>query len=357
MSLIVTAIHHLIHPFTPEFLNIFVHSLHAADQSLFVPTFTALEGNIHLRSSPKPATIQGMTDETELTPNSAEDTALDTSAEEVDAAEPATSEPEALETVPQPSDSANTESQSASEADDQMYSLIALETDGLDVDQALAAVASLSDLVAEREAAADAVEQAAAEAEEAHVETETRPDYPPFPKPPLLSLQRGQMASVVPALVLMLIGAWLTLALTNQTPPPGWLVVSVVGGGIGVTFLAQWLGSGRWSNGALLLGSGILFSAIVFAVLAAETGLVQDYPFFVVAWAGAFLLTGILAHPPHRRLTLIGLALAVSGIAALGVTNGMLDSTLLSTLANFWWVIVIALVVIWLLPIIQRLRP
>lgn len=78
-----------------------------------------------------------------------------------------------------------------------------VEVGDLDVDAALQAVSSLSDMIAEKEAVEQAV--ATAEAERSAREEEFRSN--PFPRPPMSSLQRGQIASIVPALALIAIGA------------------------------------------------------------------------------------------------------------------------------------------------------
>ncbi|MFN8452244.1 MAG: hypothetical protein U0521_27520 [Anaerolineae bacterium] len=159
-----------------------------------------------------------------------------------------------------------------------------------DVDAALAAVASLSELMPEREAEA----QARADSRQSAATFE-----PEMPMPPLTTLRRGQLGSVVPALLLIGFGAWLTLTTTGGAPPDAMLVAGVVIGGIVLTLLAQWLGTGRWSRGVVFFALLILLvtGVVVFSVQPGGIDLGRGYPLLAVAVGLAMVLAGFLARP------------------------------------------------------------
>ena len=119
-----------------------------------------------------------------------------------------------------------------------------------DIDAALAAVASLSEMMPEREAEA----QARADSQQG-----TPTFVPEMPMPPLTTLKRGQLGSIVPALLLIGFGAWLTLTTTSGTPPDPLLVAGRDRRrDHAVTLLAQWIGTGRWSRGVLFFALLVL---------------------------------------------------------------------------------------------------
>ncbi len=110
-----------------------------------------------------------------------------------------------------------------------------------DVDAALSALSSLNVL------AADAPREAFAPQEVILSEE--------LPQPPLATLERGTTPSVVPALLMIAAGVFLTfyLASGNPMPAPQYLV----GGGLilfGISSLTWWLGTSRWARGSLLVG-------------------------------------------------------------------------------------------------------
>lgn len=234
-------------------------------------------------------------------------------------------------------------------------------TDGLDIEAALAAVSTLSDMVAEQEAAEQArLMQVEADAE-ARAERQARIENPErfFAVPPMTTLQRGQLASVLPAIVLMLIGAWLTLNLTTtQTTPDNTLVLAAAAGGATLIFLARWIATGRWSRGSLFMALTALFGGgLLFYLTQSNTpGLANGWPLLLSALGIAIALTGLLGYPADRRLLLPGLALIIAGIAGLVITAGMVSSEITATLANLWPAAVLVVVVLTLLPVIFRQR-
>jgi hypothetical protein len=295
-----------------------------------------------LRKTSKVATIHGMTNEeqnrvseTEQVADSAEWSAGDAP------------ETQAIENDP----SASVESDS----------LPGNVTDGLDLEAALAAVSTLSDVVAEQEAEEQArLVQAEAEAE-AQAEAQARVESPElfFPVPPLATLKRGQLASVVPALVLMGVGAWLTFSLTIQRElPDTGLLLAVAASGIVLILLARWLSSGRWARGTLLFALIVVFSGAVLAFLFLQPGLGvgKGWPLIVTATGIAVCVSAFLSQPVERQLVMPGLILIVAGLAGLVITLGLLNGTALTLVASLWPVAVAVVVILWLIPVIFRQR-
>jgi hypothetical protein len=233
-------------------------------------------------------------------------------------------------------------------------------TDGMDIEAALAAVSSLSDMLAEQEAAEQArLAQIEAEAQAA-AERQARLEHPEqfFPVPPMSVLHRGQMASVVPALVLIAVGAWLTFSFTTKASLDSGLVAAVIAGSLGLILLVRWLGSGRWTRGSLFGGLTLLFSAglLFFLLSPASPGIAAGWPLLLVGFGIAALLAGILSAPRDKRWILPGLGLVVAGAAGSVVSLGLLDETFVNTAAALWPVALIAVALIWLLPVVFRQR-
>jgi hypothetical protein len=241
--------------------------------------------------------------------------------------------------------------------------IVAIEvpvTDGMDIEAALAAVSTLSDMLAEQEAAEQArIAQIEAEAQAA-AERQARLEHPEqfFPVPPMSVLHRGQMVSVVPALLLIGIGAWLTFSFTTKAPPDASLIIAIGLGGIGLVLLVRWLGSGRWARGSLFSGLSLLFTAglLFFLLSSPSPGLLQGWPLLLIGIGIAAALTGFLALPRHRRLLLSGLGLIVAGIAGSIVTMDILSNDFVTTVASLWPIALIAVAIVWLLPVIFRQR-
>jgi hypothetical protein len=135
-----------------------------------------------------------------------------------------------------------------------------------DVDLALAALSNLNDLAREEEPAP---------ASDDLFDTPVTDDAPDsqtvisvFPQPPLSQLERGQAASVVPSLVLIGVGAFLTFLLTTKTPLPS---DDFVGGlalvGMGISAMSYWLSSGRWSKGSLVVGIVLALAGVGVVLL------------------------------------------------------------------------------------------
>ena len=231
--------------------------------------------------------------------------------------------------------------------------------DSLDIDAALAAVSTLDDMLAEQEAqeqARIAREQAEAEARQ---QRELRLKNPElfFPMPVLMTSQRGRIDSVVPALVLIVRGAWLTFTLTTTEalPEPAWLLAAAAAS-IGVISVARWLASGRWSAGVLFVGVLILALGVALGVLLISGTLVTAWPLLLTAVGTAFILVSVLLRGFDLRLFFPGLVIALAGLAGYAVTGGWLPGDLLATFTAFWPVIVVIALVVLVLPGLFR-RP
>ena len=218
-----------------------------------------------------------------------------------------------------------------------------------DIDAALAAVASLSEMMPEREA-------------EALVRADARQGKPTFvpemKMPPLTTLKRGQLGSLVPALLLIGLGAWLTLTTTSGTPPNPLLVIVVVIGGIVLSLLAQWLGTGRWSRGALFFALLVLLIAgvVVFSVQPKGLDLLRGWPLLIVALGLAMMLSGLLARPVSGRLLLPGFLIVLSGAVGLTVTLNLIPTNLLSIATPLAPVMLVIVLILWMLPLLFRRR-
>lgn len=234
-------------------------------------------------------------------------------------------------------------------------------TDGLDIEAALAAVSTLSDVIAEQEAVEQArVARIEAEAL-AKAEHQARLEHPErfFAVPPLTGLKRGQLASVIPALWLIGLGAWLTftLATTHTAPDPVWVGV-VIALGIGLSLITRWLASHRWAHGSLFFGLlSLLWGGLFFYVnQPGAFGFAATWPLFVVACGLAMVLTRLLTPSAQSRLMLPGLILIMAGIAGAVITMGLLPDNLTFMAASLWPVALVIMVAIWVFPLVFRQR-
>lgn len=234
-------------------------------------------------------------------------------------------------------------------------------TDGLDIEAALAAVSTLSDVIAEQEAAEQArVARIEAEAQ-AKIERQARLDNPErfFSVPPMSMLKRGQLASIIPAVWLIGIGAWLTFTLaTTRTPPDTSLLIVVIALGLGLTFVARWLASHRWARGSLFFGLVcLLFGGLFFYINQPNAfGFASAWPLFIAAIGLAMLLTRILTIPGDKRLTYPSMIFIVAGLVGAVITMGLLPTNITVVAASLWPVAVVIIVVIWLFPLVFRQR-
>ncbi|MBA3868639.1 MAG: hypothetical protein H0X30_05760 [Anaerolineae bacterium] len=234
-------------------------------------------------------------------------------------------------------------------------------TDGLDIEAALAAVSTLSDVMAEQEAAEQArVARIEAEAQ-AKAERQARMDNPErfFSVPPLMTLKRGQLVSVIPAVWLIGLGAWLTFSLTTtRTTPDSSLLTLVIALGLGLTLLARWIASRRWARGSLFFGLVcLLFGGLFFYINQPNAyGFASVWPLFVVAFGLAMLLTRFLAVPAEKRLSFPAMILIIAGLAGAVITMGLLPTNITVVAASLWPVALVIIVLVWLSPLVFRQR-
>ncbi|MDZ4765533.1 MAG: hypothetical protein SGI73_13360 [Chloroflexota bacterium] len=226
--------------------------------------------------------------------------------------------------------------------------------------------AALSDLVASEEAALDAERKA-----------KPLPVYRTrYPMPPMHKLPRGHLGSILPAILLMLIGAWLTLTGTgglsgilpaDSLPPelasvlltPSPLIIAgVIVGALVISVLGYALGTGRWTRGLVFAALCIVGVAVVFALSLQPGGidLVRGYPLLLLALAVALLLAGLVARPIQRQVFAPALLLALAGGVGLAFTAGYAPSNLLASAAPFAPVVLALLALVWIAPAIVRRR-
>jgi hypothetical protein len=298
------------------------------------------------------------TDERNITPDGAElpkPVSLESlSSDEVRFAPPI--EPEAQPDTVQAAEKTETQITEASVEESE-----SVVTDGMDIEAALAAVSSLSDMLAEQEAAEQArLAQVEAKAQAA-AERQARLESPElfFPVPPMPSLNRGQMTSVLPALLLIATGAWLTFTLTTTKAPPDPLITTeIVAGGIGLGLVMRWLSSGRWARGSLFFGVLLILSSGSIFYLSQPTspGWRVGWPLLLITLGAAFFLAGVFSIPRNRSLVLPGLIFIVGGAAGFVITLGVLSSEVATTIGTLWPGALVLVVILLGLPLIFRQR-
>ncbi|MFN8371625.1 MAG: hypothetical protein U0694_01930 [Anaerolineae bacterium] len=101
--------------------------------------------------------------------------------------------------------------------------------------------------------------------------------------------------------------------------------------------------------------SAMLLCALVLGAIAI-TGALQIYPLLLVALGAAFWLTAQLARPRDLRLMFPGSLLVVGGLAGLVVSSGVLGTDFSSIAASVWFIPVIMLLILWLIPVFRRGR-
>lgn len=243
-------------------------------------------------------------------------------------------------------------------------------TEDIDVVGALAALASLQDLARDEQAPAkeeaseelqefERIESSDEESPEEGVIASAEAPSPYetiFPRPPVSALHRGQLASVVPALLLIGIGGYLTFALTisNMAIDP-MIIVAILVAGVGLMLLAQWLSSSRWAMGnfffamLLLLGGGTL----AYLLLPTNLNLMQGWPLLITALGTSLVLTDLFV-PSGRRLWFLGLLLAIASLAALSISMNLIPANIASIFGSIWPIPLLLLVVILLVPLFRR---
>ena len=187
----------------------------------------------------------------------------------------------------------------------------------------------------------------------------TPPNYrPALPAPRPLALRRGSPGSLVPALFLIGIGAWLTVANVTHTPVNPLLFGAVVSGGIVLSLVAAWFGNGRWSRGLVLVVLLALFAA-GGGVLIADAGMgsaLTAYPLILSALGVAILLAALLARPRDRGLLGPAIVFIAAGIVGYLVLNGAVPAGLVNAASLYWFVPAVLLLILVALPLFVRRR-
>lgn len=299
-----------------------------------------------------------MNDETEPTP--IEDDNLEALPESVDAIIDAESDESLLESYV---DADANDIESETSIDDDIMDIIDdsddMMGDALDIDAALASVGTLEEELAEREAQEQAEREYIEAQRQAEAEEAQRRASHYFPRPPLLSLKRGEMASVIPALVLMAFGAWLTMTLTTNDGKLNESLTLVLGmASIGLILVTQWMTSERWSRGTGFLGLTLLLSSGLMVFLANDAQLgYEGYPLVIVILGLSMLLIQFLSQPIGINLTFIGIALIVAGMIGLIVSTGIIEGQEWKDIAQVAWIPVLIIVLFMIgIPLVLNRR-
>lgn len=234
--------------------------------------------------------------------------------------------------------------------------------DVMDIDAALAAVSQLNlltqDEVEDRDiddaeyrdlAPGDQIQPFQRDSEPAH--------YVEFVQPREMTMSRGQLASVIPALVLIVLGGWLTFTLTTsgQAPSVGLLVPILMIAG-GVIFLSQWLTSERWARGSFFFGSVLILIGAVQLYLGQVNPMdaSNGWALWIVAIGLALFVTGLMTQPKLPRLSIMGVLVIVAGGIGYAITSGLIPAEVTGLVSNFWMVGAVIAVILLLAPLLRR---
>ncbi|MBK8020392.1 MAG: hypothetical protein IPK19_02940 [Chloroflexi bacterium] len=195
---------------------------------------------------------------------------------------------------------------------------------GEDVDAALAAVASLS-MVSDREADREADDMARVEraAEPKRIERAVR--QAGIPAPQGMTLRRGQLASAIPALLLIVIGGGWTFANTTG----GQIAPNLLFGGaaalVAAVFVLGWLSFGRWARGLLFLAALVAatIGLIAFTLTTPGLELTTSYPLLLAAPGLACLIAAVLARPASTRLLVLAVLLIAGAAVGIAYNAGL----------------------------------
>lgn len=238
----------------------------------------------------------------------------------------------------------------------------------LDIDAALAALGSLPDVVAEREAEerAERARIAALKADEeerreaARIQAEERARWKAsyhMARPPMMQGQKSSALRLAGAAALIGVGAALTALFTLGQPYDPLLPVLIVLAGVVLMLVVYWLAAGRWSRGALFTALTLaLAGGVAYWSQQGAGGLNAAWPMLVAAVGGAAALTGLLARPASARLVAFGLALILGGVFTYAWIAGLLTGGIVSgVMLAAPYVLIVALIVA-VLPLILRRR-
>ena len=228
----------------------------------------------------------------------------------------------------------------------------------MDVDAALAAVSQLS-LLTDNE---DDVTDDTVAMDTDNSSTQSEPDsiveiVDDFEIPHEITMTRGQLSSILPAVTLIILGGWLTFTLTTTDAiPSAGLLLSVVLIGIGVVFLSQWLNSSRWSGGNFFIGAstGLIGGIQLYLSQVAPDALNNAWTLWIVAIGLALFGTGYLTLPRLPRLSIMGILIIVAGGIGYVLTSGAISAEVVGFISNLWIVGAVILGVMLLAPLLRR---
>ncbi|MGB1285586.1 MAG: hypothetical protein ACPG7F_03545 [Aggregatilineales bacterium] len=180
------------------------------------------------------------------------------------------------------------------------------------------------------------------------------PTFEDVTAPPMFYIQRGQMASVIPAVLLLAGAGGLAAILLSETIVlTSGMIVAGLCGAIGLMMLGQWFSSKRWSAGNFFIGMMlVLLSGTALYLMQPESPGLAAAPLFVVVSGLALVLTATFT-PIGRGVLAFGLMISVAGLAALMITANLVELPLdmLTTVAP---VPVVIFVIILIMPLLRR---
>lgn len=244
-------------------------------------------------------------------------------------------------------------------------------SDAVDIDSALAALASLQELAFQDDPYTDEEYAPLEDVPDLAHEAPSEPPRPvtgewsavPVPaataptwaaplteakRPAMLTLERGQPASIVAAVLLIGGGAWgVFLIASGGTLPVGQLP-AVAMAALGIALLALWFSGGRRSDGSVFGGMVLLALGLTTGILTQTDTWGQNYALLGLALGAACLVSsaGIAAY--RRWLILFGLSFLLGGIGVFAAASQNLVPQVTALLP----VVLIAAV---LLPLLLRL--
>lgn len=258
-----------------------------------------------------------------------------------------------------PADEADDEDEESPDALPELDAFDDLPLSDADIDiiGALEQVSALSDVIAEQEAR-EAEEQARIEAERRAIEEKAqRREIHYFPRPPEIVLERGQLASVIPALLLIIVGAYLTFITTSseESVLTAGTLVAAGTSAAGLTLIAYWFSSGRWLGGSLFAGLSILLAGGTVYYLA-EIGNWQGWPLIVTAVGAAAFLSALFSTERRWDQVFAGLLLIVAGIVGTVVTTEAMGQQITDLAETAGPVILAVIVLLITIPGLLRRR-
>ncbi len=319
-----------------------------------VANFIGKKPSRYLHKCPKIATIDSMTDEKNIQPDNmpTDDESVDKIDDMPKSATDEVSENETLSDADMdvsPADDSDAHDEPISgDADVDDY----IGGD-LDIESALASVANLSAVITDTTEMVQ-VGQTPKSAPKINPPAFYESD---FPHPPLLTLGRGQMPSVIPALALMAIGAGLTFLLISGAESVNMDMVGLLAvGGICLLFLLIWLASGRWARGALFLALITATTAGIIAILPQTPLGASGIPLLLCGWGASVIVSGWLSPKNTAQGFFVGVLLIVIGATGFVFTSGLLPAPIFNIFQQYGLMMVAVAGVLLFIPAIFKRR-